>query len=160
MLTKSEAQHRALRVAGNLAAVVLWAAVLATIAVAVLAGCAEVQRAPQPGMTDAEAGTTWTFAFPAWIAAIGTWIWGGIVVLFTGGGTGEPGGGVDWLTLGLQVVGALTGTSTLLSAFSPAGRKAIGVVADPNAKWSSTIKALGNVATFGAVPPPASVKES
>ena len=69
-------------------------------------------------------------------------------------GTGEP-VGVDWLTLGLQVIGGLTGTSGLLAALSPAGRRTLGVVADPDASWKSTARALGNVATFGTIKPPA-----
>lgn len=63
-------------------------------------------------------------------------------------------GPTDWLGIGLKVIGGLTGASGLLALGSKNGRKSWETVADPQAGTLASLKALGNVATFGAVPPP------
>lgn len=109
-----------------------------------LAGCAGMPRTVY--VPDGEGGVVERVEVPHYLPGTGVEIY-----------STEPAGaegGPNWLLLGAQILGVLTGTSGLLAAFSPAGRKAWGVVGDPNAKWGPTVKALGNVATFGAVPPP------
>lgn len=68
-----------------------------------------------------------------------------------------PAGPTDWLGMGLKILAGVTAGSTALSAASKNGRRQLETVADPEAGTLKSIQALGNVATFGLVPPPKEV---
>jgi len=80
--------------------------------------------------------------------------------MFTASPAGTPDTAPTLLDIGLKIAAAVTGTSGVLSLLSKNGRKAGAVVADPQAGVVESIKALGHMLTFGAVPPPAAAKET
>ena len=139
MLNKTDCPHSAVRIASNIGLLVL-AGVVGGLLVLALTGCAGL---PLEGSEPVQ--------LPYYLP-------GTDMQLFTASPAGEPGPATDWITLGVKILGAVTGTSGLLSLASPNGRKAWSKVGDPQAGIVESVKALGNVATFGYVPPPASIK--